>query len=396
MLRDFRICAFVGEMRVGKTLTALEVASLLDCKKVLFATKKKAISSIEDDFSKMNYKYNLVVINYESLHKVDTSNIDMLIADESHGFSSFPKPSKRAKDLKEILKKSPEAFTLLLSGTFSPESYSQVYHQFWISPYSPFSNFASFYKWSHEYVDIRKKRIGQFFVNDYSHAITSKIDKALEGRILSFTQKQAGFVSEVEEHIHTVPSCNKTMTLIKNLKKHKIIEGTNDVIIADTGAKMQQKLHQLFSGTIKLDSGIRMVLNNNKATYIKEHFKGKRLAIIYKFVAEGKAIKDTLGNTVTNDLAEFHSSDKLHFMGQVASTKEGTNLSAADILVMYNIDFSATAYFQARARLSTIERPKTDVHWIFTENGIEFDIYNTVKNKKDYTLSYFKKYLVSL
>jgi len=83
-------------------------------------------------------------------------------------------------------------------------------------------------------------------------------------------------------------------------------------------------------------------------------------------------------------------------MGQVTSVKEGTNLSRADILVMYNIDFSATSYFQSRARLSTIDRPKTEVHWIFTNGGIEYDIYKTVSNKKDYTLSYFKKYLVTL
>lgn len=396
MLRDKLICAFVGEMRIGKTVTALETARLLNCKKVLFVTKKKAIKSIEDDFNMMNLDYEIVIINYESLHKVDTDGIDMLIADESHGFSSFPKPSKRAKDLKKVLVKSPKAYVLLLSGTFSPESYSQVYHQFWISTHTPFHEYTSFYKWSHYYVNIKKKRIGHFFVNDYSHALEEKIDEALEGYILSFTQEQAGFKSKVNEEIHTVDSNKSTLKLIQQLKKDKIIEGNDDVVIADTGAKMQQKIHQMFSGTIKLDSGKRLVLNCDKAEYIAKHFKKKRLAIIYKFVAESKAIKSVFGDEITNDLEKFQTNDTLHFMGQVTSTKEGTNLSRADVLVMYNIDFSATSYFQARARLSTIERPETQVHWIFTEGGIEFDIYKAVSKKKDYTLSYFKKYLVSL
>lgn len=392
-LINLHIKVLVGEMRTGKTLTALETAKKLKCKKVLFVTKKKAIKSILDDFNLLNPGYELIVINYQSIHKVDTSNIDMLVADESHGFSSFPKPSKWAKQLKVIVSNSPNAYVLLLSGTFSPESYSQVYHQFWISPYSPFKKWESFYKWSKEFVNIKKKKIGYFFVNDYSDAYEGKIDEFLKDYILSFTQKQAGFKSSVVETIHYIPQHKPTLKLIKKLIKDRIIEGYNDTIIADTGVKLQQKCHQMYSGTIKLDSGKRIVLNTDKALFIFKKFKGKRLAIIYKFVAELEAIKSVFGFTITNDLEEFQESNGLHFAGQVSSVKEGTNLSKADLLVMYNVDFSATAYFQSRARLSTKDRPETQVHWIFSEGGLESDIYKTVSKKKDYTLSYFRKYI---
>jgi hypothetical protein len=73
------------EVRTGKTLTSLGTAQLLKCKNVLFITKKKAISSIEDDFSLLRPDFNLTVINYESLHKIeDIKSFDMLICDESH------------------------------------------------------------------------------------------------------------------------------------------------------------------------------------------------------------------------------------------------------------------------------------------------------------------------
>jgi hypothetical protein len=62
-------------------------------------------------------------------------------------------------------------------------------------------------------------------------------------------------------------------------------------------------------------------------------------------------------------------------------------------LIYYNIDFSAKNYWQSRDRLTTMQRKSNNVFWIFAENGIEEKIYNSVLNKKNYTLSVFKKEL---
>jgi len=61
------------EVRTGKTLTSLEIAKLFGAKNVLFATKKKAIGSILKDYEVFGYNdfFQIVVINNESLHKVD-------------------------------------------------------------------------------------------------------------------------------------------------------------------------------------------------------------------------------------------------------------------------------------------------------------------------------------
>jgi hypothetical protein len=40
-----------------------------------------------------------------------------------------------------------------------------------------------------------------------------------------------------------------------------------------------------------------------------------------------------------------------------------------------------------------MQRKSNNVFWIFSENGIEEKIYNSVLNKKNYTLSVFKKEL---
>ena len=72
--------------------------------------------------------YDLTVINYESLHKIPEKGWDMIICDEAHTLGAFPKPSKRAKQVKELVIKN-NCFVVLLSGTPTPESYSQMYHQ---------------------------------------------------------------------------------------------------------------------------------------------------------------------------------------------------------------------------------------------------------------------------
>ena len=92
------------EVRTGKTLTSLGILNELNAEKVLFVTKKKAISSIEDDYALYNPSFNLTVINYESLHKLNQfQRFDGIVLDEAHGLGKFPKPSKRAKDIKNLL-----------------------------------------------------------------------------------------------------------------------------------------------------------------------------------------------------------------------------------------------------------------------------------------------------
>lgn len=73
------------EVRTGKTLTSLGIADKLKVNKVLFITKKKAISSIESDYTKLKPNYLLKVINYESLHlTMDLFRWDLVILDEAH------------------------------------------------------------------------------------------------------------------------------------------------------------------------------------------------------------------------------------------------------------------------------------------------------------------------
>ena len=180
------------------------------------------------------------------------------------------------------------------------------------------------------------------------------------------------------------------------MQKDKIIttkEGK--VILGDTAVKEMQKVHQLCGGTVKVEEGEAIVIDMSKAEYIKEHFAGKKVAIFYKYVAEMAALKWVFNGRIITDPMEFNKAgNDVVFISQIQSGREGINLSTADCLIMYNIDFSAVSYWQARARLQTKDRVEAAiVYWLFFAGGIENKIHQMVMNKKDYTLNHYKKSL---
>ena len=59
ILKEHKFLYLAMEVRTGKTATSLSMVSLLPVTNCLFVTKKKAISSIESDYQKLNHTYNL-------------------------------------------------------------------------------------------------------------------------------------------------------------------------------------------------------------------------------------------------------------------------------------------------------------------------------------------------
>jgi hypothetical protein len=381
------------EVRTGKTLTSLGVSALLPVQNLLFITKKKAIGSIEDDYKMLNPSYKITVINYESLHKIDQKGWDMVVCDESHGMGAFPKRNKRSTQVKSlILKNNP--YVIFLSGTPTPESYSQMYHQVSIMKNHPFKEYTTFYKFAKKYVNITQRKINSFLINDYSCGLDTIISE-MKPHTLSYTQKEAGFKVKTTEHVIEVDMLPITYQLAKNLTKNLVIEGKDDVILADTPVKLMMKLHQIYSGTVKFESGNSMVLDYSKAEFIHDNFIDIKIGIFYKFKQELVALQKIYGDQLCTDLETFKSTDKSIAL-QIVSGREGISLKEAKILVYYNIDFSATSYWQSRDRMTTKDRLENDVYWIFSKGGIEHDIYQSVIKKKNYTLRHFERDLLTL
>jgi len=380
------------EVRTGKTFTSLGIAKEMGVKRVLFITKKKAISSIEADYQMLKPSFTLDVINYESLHKIEGS-YDLVILDEAHSLGAFPKPSKRAKQVKVIIQKN-DPLVILLSGTPTPESYSQMYHQVYAIPGNPFNRFVNFYRFCDKHVLVTQRPINGLNIRDYSKGQQSIMD-AMQPFFISYSQREAGFKVQTKEKVMHVKMSSLTYNLAKKLKKDLVVEGNEQVILADTPVKLMMKLHQIYSGTVKFESGISQTLDLSKAKFICQSFKDKKIGIFYKFKEELKALKKVFNGSLTTELEEFVNTDK-NIALQIVSGREGISLRQADCLVYYNIDFSATSYWQSRDRMTTKDRLNNNVFWVFSRGGIEDQIYKAVVNKKDYTLNHFRKDLLNL
>jgi hypothetical protein len=390
ILKEFGLVYLAMQVRTGKTLTSLFTAQKYGAKNVLFVTKKKAISSIQDDYNILSPGYNIEVINFESVHKASIDH-DFIIIDEAHALGQYPIPSERTKDLKTLCIGKP---VIYLSGTPSPESYAQLFHQLWVSDNSPFKDYRNFYAWHKEYGIPAKKYVFNREIADYSKVKQERIQTEVSHLFLTYTQEEAGFESLVQESILYVPMSDKVKWSINNIKKNKLFR-TKDgqVVLADTAVKEMQKIHQICSGTVKTEDGNAIIFDTTKADFIKERFKGQKIAIFYKYIAEGLMLKYAFAGRIIEDPQAFNEAGgDAVFISQVQSGREGINLSSAEALIMFNIDFSAVSYWQSRARMQTKDRTEASkVYWIFTTGGIEDKIFGMVQNKKDFTLSHFKK-----
>jgi len=387
ILLRLHIVYLAMEMRVGKTLIALKAAELTGAKKVIFITKKKAISSIVGDYEREGFEFELTVINYEQAGKYKPE-YDTIIVDEAHSLGAYPKPTGRTKNIAKLVL---NHNLILASGTPTPESYSQIFHQFAISTHTPFQ-YGNFYRWAEHFVAKSEKWISGRKINDYSHANSGMIDDIIRPYMLTYTRDQAGFnIAEVTEQVVTVPLDPRLKQLIDILLKDKYYRMRNGAeIICDSAVKLQTKVHQICSGTVKTEDDAALILSMDKAHYIRDSYHGKKIAIFYKFIAEGAALKSVIQNW-TEDPVEFNLSSDMTFISQIQSGSMGVNLATADILIFYNIDFSAVQYWQARARIQDMNRNKIPlVHWLFTDGGIEHKIYEVVQKKRDYTNRYFK------
>ena len=123
-------------------------------------------------------------------------------------------------------------------------------------------------------------------INCYDHADKAKIDELTKHLFLSYSQEEAGFTEFVEEEVIHIRMMPTTYGLINKLRRDRLYLGKNgEEVLADTEVKLMNKCHQCFSGTVLTEDKKGIIFDRSKATFIREHFAGQKIAIFYKFRA---------------------------------------------------------------------------------------------------------------
>lgn len=389
LLSQYKIAYLAMECRTGKTLTALAAALKYGAKSVLVISKVKALPSIYADYNVMRPTFEMDAINYESAHKCAGKKYDLVILDEAHSLGAFPKPSQRAKTVKALCKNLP---IIYLSGTPTPESFSQLYHQFWVSSFSPFKLFVNFYKWAKVYVETMPKVVNGYTLNDYSHARKDKIDAVTKKLFIDYSQEEAGFDAKIVEYTLTVPMTEWTAYAIEKLRRDRVLTFNDANVLGDTPVKLMNKIHQLSSGSVIDESGTHFITDYSKAAYIRDYFAGKKIAIFYVYQSEADLLKKAFPKwTAIPEEFQQNNDTELVFLGQVRSAREGVRLDTADALIFYNLEYSYLSYEQGKNRLSSKERiDPAQVYFVVSDCGIESDILEAVHGKQDFTAAYYR------
>jgi hypothetical protein len=200
-------------------------------------------------------------------------------------------------------------------------------------------------------------------------------------------QVDAGFkFKEIEERKVYVKMSDYTKSLYAELKKKRVY---NDGIIKvklETAVKKRGKLSQVCGGTLIDDNGTYHLLDTAKVDYINEHFKGKKIAVYYRYKSERELLIRFLKREVTEDNRYFIEDNDSVFISQFRSGRQGINLVVADYMIFYSVDDSYASFLQSKQRIQNLYRDKEPVvYLLMTGLGVDAEILKNVKDKMPFT-----------
>lgn len=401
VLRHLPFVYLAAEMRTGKTPISLTIINHLlqenlNFNSVLFLTKKRVIDDVLKHWQMLKEReVDFMCINYEQLHKLIEGHrvsFDVIVLDEAHGLGAFPKPSLRARNVRRLT----ASKYILMSGTPTPESYSQIYHQLWAINQE---RHRSFYAFAGNYVTIREKRYANnVVVNDYSTCNADAISEYVGDRMITLTQEDVE-IPTIKRYVEEVVAMPASKTLANQLMQNGFIEYMGEQIIAENAAREMSMMHQLCGGFVYVQSHSPeyRVFDTSKCSVLVSHLKKyNKACVFYYYKAEYDIIYSHLKTCdieVTDDYAAFKQMYRGVFLVQIGSGAEGITLKDTEALIYYNISFSATQHIQSQERATHFENDRSvDIIYLFSDTGFERRVMKVLQKKKRYTKEHYMKF----
>lgn len=381
ILKTYGLVYFVWEERTGKTLTSILTCEHSDVVTDVFViTSKKAIPGWLATIKAYKSRINFTVVNFEQVHKYDSSKCQIVIIDEAHVcYGKAPVPGQKWS---AALAHTRGKYLIYLSATPAAQGSYKLFNQLKLCSWGPWEQYRDFYAWFRDYGIPRERAMGSIRFMEYTRVKEDLVRRDLEHLMLSCSRKELGFEFEPEDQIIEVELDESTKKLYREMEETSGIEVEDELVVADTPSSLMLKLHQIEGGTIKGGEKSYVLPNKEKIDAILDRFgDSENLVIFYHYRQEEVKLK------------QYFKKAKIL---QGTSYAEGVDLSMYDHLVIYSMNFSTSKYTQRRARQANAKRDKPIiVYFLNVKGAISSQVYKAVaKNKKNFVDSMYEKGLV--
>lgn len=394
--KEFNRVGYFLDMGLGKTFVGSEKLKELHANTNLVICQKSKLDDWKEHFEKYYSEYNtfiysktreippksVIIINYDLVWRrpelMGLENFTLML-DES---SCVKNPT--SKRTKFILKLKAEN-VILLSGTPCGGKYEELHTQCKLLGW----NISKKLYWQ-QYIKFINIDIGGFKIPKViGYKNVDRLKKKLHdhGSIFMKTEEVFDLPDQVEIPI-TVHSTKE----YKKFKKDRLITINSIELVGDTSLTKMLYLRQLASQ-----------YNSNKLSALKDLLESTndRVIIFYNFTEEMKQMKElcerldkpiSIVNGQNKELENYKSKDNTVVLVQYQAGAMGLNLQLSNKIIYYSLPLASELFEQSKKRTHRIGQTRTCMYWyLITKSSIEEQIFETLKQRKDFTDKLFQE-----
>lgn len=388
-VNNYNKCAFYLDMGLGKTFVGSEKARLLR-RSILLVCPKSLVDTWMNHFNE-HYPY-LTVSNYTRNKPLEVADVFVitydliwrrsitlknytLVLDESSYIQN--ETSKRTK---AILKLKP-LNVILLSGTPTAGRYERLYSQIQLLGW----DITKRDYWD-RYIDfiLMDMKVGFKIPKVIGYLNVDELKSKLADYGCVFMKSED--VLDLPEQLEINIPCDAPREL-ETFKKSSVVQIQGKTLIGDMALNKLLYTRQLCS-----------IYCKDKLDKLKDLIESTedRLIIFYNFVEEVKAIRTITKRPIsevngsTKDLSNYENHNDSITLIQYQSGSMGLNLQLANKIIYFSPTLSAEQYLQSKKRTHRLGQKRSCFYYHLICD-IEYDIYDTLDSREDYTLKLFER-----
>ena len=387
--KNFNRCAYYLDMGLGKTFVGSEKAKSLK-RPILLICPKSLVSGWITHFN-THYPYltvsdytrskpleiaDVFIITYDLIWRraIDLKEYTLMLDESSYI------QNETSKRTKAILKLNPKN-VILLSGTPTAGRYERLYSQIKLLGW----NITKKDYWD-RYIDFILMDMHVGFkvpkVIGYLNVDELKQKLAEYGCVFMKSDDVLSLPEQTDINIDCKP-CKELGTF----KKDSLVEIQGKMLVGDMALNKLLYTRQLCS-----------IYCKDKLDKLKDLIESTedRLIIFYNFVEEAEKIKAITKRPISEvngtikDLKNYEECSDSITLIQYQSGSMGLNLQKANKIIYFSPTLSGEQFLQSKKRTHRLGQQRPCFYY-YLICDLEYDIYDTLDNREDYTLKLFEK-----